>query len=113
VPALPAWVLLGLAILAEVGATTALARAEGFTRLQPSLLAVGGYGLAFYCLSLVLRSIPLGIAYALWCGIGIVLVALAGTVFLHQRLDLPALAGIALIGGGVLVICLHSRAFTP
>ncbi len=97
------------AILCEVIATSALKAAEGFTRLGPSLVVVIGYGLAFYCLSLTLRTIPVGIAYALWSGIGIVLIALAGWILYRQPLDTPAVIGMALIVAGVLVINLFSR----
>ena len=97
------------AILCEVIATSALKAAEGFTRLGPSLVVIIGYGLAFYCLSLTLRTIPVGIAYALWSGIGIVLIALAGWILYRQPLDLPAVIGMALIVAGVLVINLFSR----
>ncbi|MGO4572934.1 DMT family transporter [Microvirga sp. 2TAF3] len=98
-----------VAILSEVVATSALKASEGFSRLWPSIIVVVGYGLAFYCLSLTLRTIPVGIAYALWSGIGIVLIALAGWLFYRQALDLPAILGIALILAGVLVINLFSR----
>lgn len=97
------------AILCEVIATSALKAAEGFTRLWPSIIVVIGYGLAFYCLSLTLRTIPVGIAYALWSGIGIVLIAVAGWIFYRQPLDMPAIIGMALIVAGVLVINLFSR----
>ena len=97
------------AILCEVIATSALKAAEGFTRLGPSVVVIVGYGLAFYCLSLTLRTIPVGIAYALWSGIGIVLIALAGWILYRQTLDAPAMLGMALIVAGVLVINLFSR----
>lgn len=97
------------AILCEVIATSALKAAEGFTRLGPSVVVIVGYGLAFYCLSLTLRTIPVGIAYALWSGIGIVLIALAGWILYRQPLDAPAMLGMALIVAGVLVINLFSR----
>lgn len=97
------------AIICEVIATSALKAAEGFSRFWPSAVVVVGYGLAFYCLSLSLRSIPVGVAYALWSGIGIVLVSLAGWVIYRQSLDLPAIAGMALIVAGVLIINLFSR----
>lgn len=97
------------AIVCEVVATSALRAAEGFTRLWPSLIVVVGYGLAFYCLSLAMRSIPVGIAYAIWSGIGIVLIALIGWVVYRQPLDLPAVLGMALILIGVLVINLFSK----
>lgn len=97
------------AILCEVVATSALKAAEGFTRLTPSIIVVIGYGLAFYFLSLTLRTIPVGIAYALWSGIGIVLIALVGWIVHRQALDGPAVIGIALILAGVVVINLFSR----
>ncbi len=103
-----ALVYLALAIVAEVVATSALKATEGFTRLWPSLLVVVGYALAFYMLSLVLRTIPVGIAYAIWAGLGIVLVAVVGLVVYGQRPDLPAVIGIGLIVAGVLIIQLFS-----
>lgn len=103
------WLYLAIAIIAEVIATSALKATAGFSRLLPSLLVVVGYGTAFYFLSLTLRSIPLGIAYALWSGVGIVLVSLVGWFFYRQQLDWPALLGIALIISGVLVINLFSK----
>ncbi|MDR7135269.1 small multidrug resistance pump [Lysobacter niastensis] len=98
------------AIAAEVVATSALKASEGFTRLWPSLVVALGYGVAFYLLSLTLRTIPVGIAYAIWSGIGVVLIALIGWAVLKQPLDAPALLGIALIVAGVLVIQLFSKA---
>lgn len=100
---------LAIAILAEVVATSALKSAEGFTRPGPSLVVAVGYGIAFYCLSLTLRTMPVGIAYALWSGIGIVLVSAAGWALHGQRLDLPAVVGLGLIVAGVLVVNLMSR----
>ncbi|MCG6659713.1 QacE family quaternary ammonium compound efflux SMR transporter [Halomonas campisalis] len=104
-----AFVYLALAIVAEVVATSALKASDGFTRLWPSVTVAVGYVLAFYLLSLVLRSIPVGIAYAIWAGLGIVLVALVGLVVYGQRPDLPALLGMAMIIGGVVVIQVFSR----
>jgi small multidrug resistance pump len=98
------WLYLGIAIVAEVIGTSALKAADGFTRLMPSLVVVIGYLVAFYFLSLTLRAIPVGVAYAIWSGVGIVLIALIGWLFLRQPLDAPALAGIALIVAGVVVI---------
>ena len=92
------------AILCEVVATSALKTADGFSRLWPSVVVILGYGLAFYCLSLAMRSIPVGIAYAIWSGIGIVLIALIGWLVYRQPLDMPAILGMALIMAGVLVI---------
>ena len=103
------YILLFLAIVCEVIATSALKQAEQFTRLVPSLITIVGYASAFYLLSIVLRSIPLGIAYAIWSGIGIVLVALVGWLVFKQHLDLPAIIGIGMIIGGVLVINLFSN----
>jgi small multidrug resistance pump len=100
----PHWVYLGIAIVAEVIATSALKSAEGFSRLVPSLIVVIGYGIAFYCLSLTLRTLPVGIAYAVWSGVGIVLVSAVGWLLFGQRLDVPALLGIGLILAGVLII---------
>ncbi|PMR67530.1 QacE family quaternary ammonium compound efflux SMR transporter [Halomonas heilongjiangensis] len=103
-----AFVFLALAIVAEVVATSALKASDGFTRLWPSVTVVIGYGLAFYLLALVLRSVPVGIAYAFWAGLGIVLVTLVGLVVYGERPDLPALLGLAMIVGGVVVIQVFS-----
>lgn len=103
------YLYLAIAIVAEVAATSALKASEGFTRPGPSLIVVAGYGLAFYCLSLVLRTVPVGIAYAIWAGVGIVLIALIGWLVLRQPLDAPAVVGIALIIAGVVVIQLFSK----
>ncbi len=103
------YLYLAVAILAEVVATSALKAAEGFTRPLPSLLVVAGYGTAFYFLSLVLRTLPVGVAYAIWSGVGVALIAVIGWVFYRQALDAGAIAGIALIVAGVLVIQLFSR----
>ena len=103
------WIYLALAISCEVVATSALKATAGFTRWQPSLLVVAGYCLAFYFLSLTLRSIPVGVAYAIWSGVGVVLVSLVGWFIYHQRLDAPALIGIGLIVAGVLVLHLFSK----
>ncbi len=97
------------AIICEVIATSALKATDGFSRLWPSVIVVLGYGLAFYFLSLTLRTIPVGIAYALWSGIGIALIALAGWIIYRQPLDMPALIGMGLILAGVLVINLFSK----
>lgn len=106
------YVFLALAIIAEVVATSALKASMGFTRLWPSLTVVVGYGLAFYMLALVLRSLPVGVAYAIWAGLGIVLVSLVGVVVYGERPDLPALLGMGMIVGGVLIIQLWSS-MTP
>ena len=102
------WLLLAVAIVAEVVGTSALKGSAGFTRLGPSLVVVGSYALAFYLLALALRHIPVGIAYALWSGVGTALIALVGWIAFGQRLDAAALAGIGLIIAGVLVMNLSS-----
>ena len=92
----------------QVIATSALKQTNQFTRIVPSLITLVGYAGAFYFLSMVLRNIPLGIAYAIWSGAGIVLVALVGWLVFKQQLDVPAIIGICMIIGGVLVINLFS-----
>lgn len=109
----PAYLFLGIAIVAEVIATSALKASEGFTRLGPSLLVVAGYGVAFYCLSLVMKTIPIGIAYAIWSGVGVSLIALIGWLVYRQPLDLAAIIGISLIIGGVMVLQLFSSTAAP
>jgi len=104
------WVLLAAAIVAEVIATSALKSSDGFSRLWPSLLVVAGYGAAFFLLSLTLRAIPVGIAYAVWSGVGIVLVAAIAWLVHGQRLDAPAMLGMALIVAGVVVLNVFSKA---
>lgn len=104
-----AWWLLGMAIVAEVMATTALKASEGFTRVWPSVVVVAGYAVAFYCLSLVVKSMPLGVAYAVWSGLGIVLITLVAYVVYRQTIDLAGLIGMGLIVAGVLVINLFSK----
>lgn len=106
---LPAYALLGAAILAEVIGTSALKASEGFTRPLPSALTAVAYVAAFYALSLTLKTVPLGIAYGVWSGVGIVLVSAVGWVLYDQRLDTAALLGMGLILAGVLVIHLFSR----
>jgi small multidrug resistance pump len=104
------WMYLFIAILAEVVGTSALKAAEGFTKWLPSLIVVVGYGVAFYFLSVSLKSIPMGIGYAIWSGVGIVLISLIGYFVYKQALDWPAVIGIALILVGVLIIQLFSAA---
>lgn len=103
------YLLLGAAIAAEVVATTALARTASFTRLGPSLLTIAFYALSFWLLSFPIRVLPAGIVYAIWSGTGIVLITIVAWGVYGQRLDLPALLGLALIIAGVLVIHLFSR----
>ena len=97
------------AIVAEVIATTALARSESFTRLLPSVITVIGYAIAFLCLSFPIRVMPVGVVYAIWSGLGIVLIALVGYFWSRQSLDAPAILGLALIIAGVGVINLFSK----
>ncbi|SDL42232.1 small multidrug resistance pump [Modicisalibacter muralis] len=103
-----AYVYLFVAIVAEVLGTSALKASQEFTRFWPSVVVVVGYAVAFYMLTLVLRTIPVGIAYAFWAGLGIVLVTLIGVVAFGEKLDLPAVAGLAMIIGGVVVIQVFS-----
>ncbi len=98
------YLYLAIAILAEVVGTSALKATQGFTRFWPSVVVVIGYGVAFYFLSLALKTIPVGVAYAIWSGVGVALITLIGWVVFHQKLDAPALLGIALIVAGVVVI---------
>ena len=103
------WLLLLLAIVSEVVATSALKASDGFSKLGPSAIVVVGYGAAFYLLALTLHQIPVGIAYAIWSGVGIVLVSVAGLLLFGQRLDLAGVVGIGLIVAGVGVISLFSE----
>lgn len=104
------WLLLLIAIVAEVAGTSALKASEGFSRLVPSLIVVAGYGIAFYFLSLTLKTIPVGIAYAVWSGLGIALVTAIAWFAFGQRLDAWGVVGIVLILSGVLVLNLFSKA---
>lgn len=98
------WLYLSVAIIAEVIATSSLKAAEGFTRLIPSLIVVFGYGTSFYFLSLALRTMQVGIAYAIWSGVGIVLISIVAWLFYNQKLDSPSIFGMALIISGAVVI---------
>ena len=104
-----AWWYLGIAIVSEVAATSALKASESFSRFWPSLVVVVGYALAFYFLSLTLKSIPVAVAYAVWSGVGIALIAIIGWLLFGQTLDLPGIVGITLIVAGVLVLNLFSK----
>lgn len=104
-----AYSLLGLAIISEVTGSTFLVKSEGFTKLWPSLAVVVLFSIAFYLLSQVIKVIPLGIAYAIWAGVGIVLTAMIGFFVFQQRLDAAAMIGIGLIVSGVVVINLFSH----
>jgi small multidrug resistance pump len=103
------WVALGIATVAEVIATSALKTTNEFTRLWPSVVVVVGYMTAFYFMTLSLRVLPVGIMYAIWAGVGIVLVAVIGWVVHKQSLDMPAIIGMAMIIMGVVVINLFSK----
>ena len=103
------YALLCLAILLEVIGTTALQMSQQFTRPLPVIGMVICYTASFYCLSITLKVIPVGIAYAIWSALGIVLISIVGLVFFQQRLDLPAVIGLALIIAGVLVVNLFSK----
>lgn len=100
---------LAIAITAEVIGTTFMKEANGFTRLVPSLITAIAYGTAFYFLSLTLKTIPTGIAYAIWSGVGIVLISLAAWIFQGQKLDAAAVAGMTLIVSGVVVMNVFSK----
>ena len=104
------YVYLGLAIIAEVIATSALKTSDGFSRLLPSLVVVVGYATAFYFLSLTLRTIPVGVAYAIWSGVGLTLITIIGWLAFKQALDAPAVLGMALIVAGVVVLNVFSKA---
>lgn len=102
------YIWLAVAIVAEVIGTSALRASEGFTRLAPALVVVAGYALAFYCLSMTLKTMPVGIVYAIWSGVGIVLITLVAMVLYRQVPDLAAVAGLSLIVAGVVVLNLFS-----
>ncbi|WP_334181616.1 DMT family transporter [Novosphingobium sp.] len=103
------YLYLAIAIVAEVIATSFLKQSEGFARPVPTAIMAAGYIVAFYCLSLALRGIPTGVAYAIWSGVGIVLIAAIAWLFQGQKLDTPAMAGMGLIIAGVLVMNLFSK----
>ena len=104
-----AYQYLGIAILAEVIGTSALKASREFTNLVPSLFVVVGYGTAFYFMTLALRSIPIGITYAVWSGVGIVLIAIVSAFLYKEIPDLPAIIGMGLIISGVAVIHVFSK----
>jgi small multidrug resistance pump len=105
-----AWLYLGVAIVAEVIATSFLKESDGFTKLWPSIITIVGYGVAFFALSQAIRTLDLGIAYAIWAGVGTALIVTVGMVFFHQSLDLAAWIGVGLIVLGVVVINVFSSA---
>ncbi|MCW7752919.1 SMR family transporter [Desulfobotulus sp. H1] len=102
------WIFLSIAIVAEVCGTMALKASDGFTKLYPSISVLFSYTLAFYCLSITLRSIPVGIAYAVWAGAGVALIALLAWIFFGQKLDGAAILGLSLIVAGVVVLNVFS-----
>ena len=103
------WIYLMFAIIGEIIATSALKASNGFTQLIPSILVVVGYSFSFYFMSLTLKMMPLGITYAIWSGVGIVLISIIGYFFFNQKLDVPAIIGISLILSGVVVIRFYSK----
>ena len=105
-----AYLALGIAIVAEVIATSALKASDGFSRAMPVLVVIGGYSTAFYCLSLALRTVPVGIAYAIWSGLGMVLISLAAFVLYGQKISAPGWIGIGLILCGVVILNTFSNA---
>ena len=107
-----AYLYLGIAILAEVAGTSALKASEGFSRPGPAVLAVVGYAIALYFLSLTMRTIPTGIIYAIWSGLGIVLISAVGWVWFKQTLDAPAIIGLGLIVLGVIVVNAFSKSMS-
>ena len=107
---MPVYLILFLAVMAETIGTTALQASQQFTRLGPSVLVVLAYALSFYLLSITLRTMPVGVVYALWSGLGIVLIATIGWVVFGQKLDFAAIIGLLMIIGGIAVIHLFSAA---
>ena len=104
------WIFLTLAIISEVIGTSFLKSTEGFTKLLPSIIVLAGYCAAFYFLSLTLDSIPIGMAYAIWSGVGIAAITIVSVVFFEQKLDFAAVIGMGLIIAGVVVLRLYSEA---
>ena len=103
------WLLLGLAIASEVTATASLKASEGFTKLVPSIVVLAGYSAAFYFLSLTLEDIPIGVAYAVWSGVGVAAITLISVFYMDQKIDLAGVVGISLIVIGVIVLRLFSE----
>ena len=103
------WLALAIAIIAEVIGTTALKASNEFSRLLPSLIVVVGYGTAFYFMSISMRVLPVGIMYAIWSGMGIVLISVLGWLVFRQTLDTPAVIGLAFIIAGVIIINVFSK----
>lgn len=103
------YLYLSIAIIAEVIGTSALKASQEFTKLGPSIIAIAGYGASLYFLSLVLKTIPVGIAYAIWSGIGITLITITGTLLYKQMPDIPAIIGMTMIISGVIIINVFSK----
>ncbi|GGE74979.1 small multidrug resistance pump [Paenalcaligenes hominis] len=103
------WIYLSIAIFAEIIATTALKKADGFSVLGPSIVTISGYAIAFYFLSLSLKHIPVGVAYAVWSGVGIVAISLIGLILFKQRLDTAGMIGVGFIVAGVLILNVFSK----
>ncbi len=103
------WIYLIIAILGELIATSSLKESSGFTKLWPSVICIIGYGLTFYFLSLAIKEIPMGVAYAVWAGVGILLVAGVSYFYFQQKLDSPAIIGMVLIVSGVVIMNLFSK----
>ena len=103
------YLFLTIAIIAEVIATSALKASQGFSVLMPSIITILGYVVALFFLSLTLKTIPVGIAYAIWSGAGIVLISTIGWIFFKQNLDLAAIIGLGLMLGGIIVINVFSN----
>lgn len=106
------WLFLAMATITEVVGTLSLKSSNGFTNFMPSIVVIICYGLALYSLSMAIRTIPVGVAYAIWCALGIVLVALISWIKNDQRLDLPAIIGMILIMLGILVMNIFSKTVT-
>jgi small multidrug resistance pump len=103
------YLYLSLAIVAEVVGTSALNASQGFTRVRPGIIAIVAYGVSLYMLSLVLKTIPVGVAYAIWSGVGISLIVIIGAILFDQHPDIPAIIGIVMIMTGVVIINMFSR----
>jgi small multidrug resistance pump len=103
------WIYLSIAIVSEVIASSALRASDGFTRVGPTLALLIGYGISFYFLSLTLRTIPMGIAYAVWSGVGILLICMVGWLIFGQKLDWPAIIGLTFIVAGVVILNVFSK----
>lgn len=108
-PTAATYIFLALAIIAEVIATSALARTENFTRFWPSVITAGGYAFSFWCLSFPVQVLPTGIVYATWAGAGIVLITMVAWLVFGQKIDLPAILGIGLILAGVIIVNVFSK----